>query len=398
MTPTDHIRLTRWTAFRTAASILGVVVVVLTLGLTCPTPTLADELVSSCGAYPNLVFHAYTNWGMTMGDRCPGGEFQINAGTNLYSRGQGAIWQANAPANMVIVDATAYGIQSFGINAGSTGQYGGDFYWQGGSSNINPHVSQASFAPLWSSDFGFLMVCGKNTCSNGNGNIYVGPIVLSVRETSGPWLSAPGGLWQAKGWVRGTWNLEFWGDSPSGLCALVADFGGQPLPGSSSPRNPSTWHQCAAGPVSDPVGTQAYPQGKDRLHIGAWDAAGETIDYTKTIYVDNQQPTISLSGPIDAPSTVRYPVRDRHGNRWALGGRWDLLLGRRRKATLACGPQCARCGQRRRRALRAVLGGQQRRRPGGRSRLVGPRNLVDEDRPAHSKRHHVWSHRGRAAL
>ena len=40
------------------------------------------------------------------------------------------------------------------------------------------------------------------------------------------------------------------------------------------------------------------------LTLGAWDAAGVPVNYTKTIYIDNSQPTVSLSGPTDAPSTA----------------------------------------------------------------------------------------------
>jgi hypothetical protein len=41
-----------------------------------------------------------------------------------------------------------------------------------------------------------------------------------------------------------------------------------------------------------------------KLALGATDAAGNTVGYSKTVYVDNQAPTISLSGPSDAASTA----------------------------------------------------------------------------------------------
>jgi hypothetical protein len=40
------------------------------------------------------------------------------------------------------------------------------------------------------------------------------------------------------------------------------------------------------------------------LSLGAWDAAGQSVKYDKTIHIDNSQPTVSLSGPTDAPSTA----------------------------------------------------------------------------------------------
>ena len=40
------------------------------------------------------------------------------------------------------------------------------------------------------------------------------------------------------------------------------------------------------------------------LTISGLDAAGVPVNYTKTIRIDNQQPTVALSGPADAPSTA----------------------------------------------------------------------------------------------
>jgi hypothetical protein len=272
-----------------------------------PSRAYGDESVESCGPYPNEIFHGYSS-GMTLKAGCPSGAFSINSAGGSYPRGSGAVWQANAPTGLVIVGARvpSGGLSAFGVNAGSAGQYGGDFYWRGGSSNITPNETGASFGPFSSGEFGVLMVCGKPTCTpNGPaGVIQVAPIALSVHETSGPVLSSPRGLWLAKGWVRGTWNLEFWGDSPSGLCGLVANFGDLPLPGTTSTRDPSTWQQCAAGPVVDSVVTEGYAQGPNQLRIGAWDAAGEQINYTRTVDVDNQQPSVALAGPTDAASTA----------------------------------------------------------------------------------------------
>ncbi|MGI8428222.1 MAG: hypothetical protein ACR2OB_02725 [Solirubrobacteraceae bacterium] len=273
-----------------------------------PRTAQADESVMVCGAYPNQVFTPSSAYGITARSTCPGGAIALQAYGASYNQGQGAIWQANAPAGLTIVAAgvPSGSLRSDYVNAGSNGSYGGDFYWAGGSSNIASGETGVLLGPFGSSYLGFLLVCGKRTCTNlaGPGDIYVLQMTLAVRETSGPWLSSPNGLWQANGWVRGDWTLAFRGDSPSGLCGLVADLGGQALPGTSSPRDPSTWHQCGAGPVSDTVVTQGYGQGAETLHIGAWDAAGQTVNDTKTVYVDNQQPEVALSGPADAPTTA----------------------------------------------------------------------------------------------
>ncbi|HEX5194408.1 MAG TPA: hypothetical protein VFW09_16545 [Solirubrobacteraceae bacterium] len=127
---------------------------------------------------------------------------------------------------------------------------------------------------------------------------------LSVRETAGPSLTAPNGLWQTNGWVRGQWPLNFSGNSPSGMCGLNATLNQIPLNGTSSQRDVAAWHQCSAPAVSDTINTGAYGEGAMPLYIAGWDAAGEIAQYRKTIYVDNSAPTLSLSGPTDAPTTA----------------------------------------------------------------------------------------------
>jgi hypothetical protein len=126
-----------------------------------------------------------------------------------------------------------------------------------------------------------------------------------MQETSGPWLAAPDGLWQAtSGWIRGVWPLHFYGDSPSGLCNLNASLNNQTLRGSSTSPNPALWHQCSSPGVDEPIDTAAYGSGPLRLTIGAIDAAGAPALRTELVNVDNVQPTISLSGPTDVPTTA----------------------------------------------------------------------------------------------
>ena len=50
--------------------------------------------------------------------------------------------------------------------------------------------------------------------------------------------------------------------------------------------------------------TAGYAQGPNQLKISAWDAAGAITGATRTIDVDNQQPTVTLSGPKSAASTA----------------------------------------------------------------------------------------------
>ncbi len=268
----------------------------------------------ACGPDANNVFTASTTAAYTADDACPvpsgGGGMYLGA-SGSSTQGQGAIWQASAPAGLEIVGVYVPpgDLLTSGINEGSTGQFGGDFYWAGGSSTITPGEDGADVAPIYSNYFGFLIVCGRPTCSvAGNGNLAVAEANLTVRETTPPSLSSPTGLWASKGWVRGNWNLFFTGDSPTGLCGLSASFDEIPFPGTASGRDPSVWHQCAAPPVSDWITTAAFQQGANTLKISAWDAAGEITGATRTVNVDNRRPRSRCPGrraPLrpPAPST-----------------------------------------------------------------------------------------------
>lgn len=284
--------------------------------LTLADVARADETVISCGPYSTTgVFAPISKPPVQATGTCPGtgyggdgSGFYLSPGSGTASQGQNALWQANAPAGLTIVHADVTDVGSIDVNSGNQGEYGGDFYWSGGTSNITPNETRFASPPMSSSYFGIQLVCGRSRCSPSNINpttyILAQQAALSVRETSGPQLVAPTGLWQANGWVRGTWPLFVWGNSPSGLCGIVADFDAQTLPGSTSARNPTTWHECAAPPIQDTVNTPGYAQGANNLHIGGYDAAGETVDYAKLIYVDNQPPSVSLAGLSDAPSTA----------------------------------------------------------------------------------------------
>ena len=157
--------------------------------------------------------------------------------------------------------------------------------------------------PSPSSYFGMQLVCGKASCTQ-PATLAVQTFSLYVRETSGPGFSAPTGLWQTSGWIRGTWPFVASGDSPSGLCSLSASLNGQLINTTTSAQDVSNWHQCAAPAISQPVDTTRYGQGAVPLTLSASDAAGVPASISKTVYIDDSIPTISLSGPVDAPSTA----------------------------------------------------------------------------------------------
>ena len=281
----------------------------LVIALAAAAVAPADELVTACGPYANNIFQHAAVFGINTIGSCPspaygGGGLAVTTAGNTVAAGQRAHWQATAPSGLTIVGASIPqpSLVSAGVNDGT--QYGGGFYWAGGGAQTHDNESGASFGPFSSSYFGFQLVCGANPCTTGIPQLDVGQITLQARETVGPTLVAPDGLWQASGWVRGDWTLHYYGDSPSGLCSLSASLNGQAIPGSSSTANPSVWHQCAAPAVSSTVHTAVYGQGAVPLVLGASDAAGVPTSVSKTVYIDNVQPTVSLSGPTDAPSTT----------------------------------------------------------------------------------------------
>jgi hypothetical protein len=291
---------------------LGLLMLASLISLGAAQPARANESLLVCGAGSNNIFSAFSAYGIRAVNSCPFGPLSLHASGGPYNAGDGAIWQANAPAGLEIVGASIpmNALVSDYVNDGSVGQYGGDFYWDGGRSNIVPGEHQATLGPFASRVFGFLLVCGRRTCSssNGPGDISVYEMTVEVSETTSPSLDSPTGVWATRGWVRGKWPLIFTGDSPSGMCGLVAYFANHSLPGVTSPRDPSVWKQCSAPPLNDEVITQGDPNGPQPLDISGWDAAGETVDQTKTIWVDNQPPTVSLSGPTDAPATATQYV------------------------------------------------------------------------------------------
>ncbi len=76
----------------------------LALTLTFVARASADESVTACGSYPNGVFQFSSAYAFQATSTCPGGSIEVDAPA-LYSQGQGAIWQATAPAGLEIVGA-----------------------------------------------------------------------------------------------------------------------------------------------------------------------------------------------------------------------------------------------------------------------------------------------------
>ncbi len=297
--------------------------------LVAPTAQ-ANETVLVCDIYGDQVAPSPGGvYGIGMSTKCPGsaaptsytaanppGGMAIWTGANnTISQGTSVHWTVTAPSGMTIASVYVPHMYSHGIDDG-TG-WGGGFYWSGASGNVSTFDGESGWSSgtasgprfTWpaagSPYFGWQVVCGASKCSNGGSQwLSVELLELNMQETSGPYLVAPDGLWQSSGWIRGSWPLHFYGDSPSGLCSMSATLSGQTVAGSSSPRDNAVWHQCSAPAIDQPVNTAQFGQGALPLTISADDASTVPVGDTKTVEVDNQTPTLSLSGPTDAPSTA----------------------------------------------------------------------------------------------
>jgi hypothetical protein len=245
----------------------------------------------------------------------PGGMAIWTGSNNTIPQGTAVHWTVNAPPGMTIQSVSIPHMYSQGIDDG-TG-WGGGFYWAGGSGGAATYDGESSWnsnvlagpAFSWpgggSPYFGWQVVCGVSSCSNGGNQwLSIELMELNMQETSGPYLISPDGLWQSSGWIRGIWTLHFYGDSPSGLCKLFGVIDGQALPATTSPADPSVWHQCSAPSLSQPVNTSKFSQGQATLSINALDAANEYVEYNKLLHIDNQVPSVTLSGPTDAPTSA----------------------------------------------------------------------------------------------
>jgi hypothetical protein len=302
--------------------------------LVCAAIARADYPLYSCGSgYNEGVFSAVLPPGgsvNTSGSACPSGAtggLQLLTSTSVNGgRGSRGAWEADAPPGLEIVAASVAIpgiITASGINTG--GVWGGGVYWAGGGQEVPTELrAGGSWSGFVSPYFGFQLVCGATPCGENHGASLqiTGTVNLSVRETVSPWLIPSSGLWQASGWVRGQWPLNFWGTSPAGMCALNASINQYSVAGTSSLRDIGRWQQCSAPAVSDSINTAAYGNGPMPLYIAGYDAAGETASETRTIDVDNSTPTVSLSGPTDAPSTAgtQYVTANASGSPSGIDG------------------------------------------------------------------------------
>ena len=273
------------------------------------------------GGVLGVAYSGASNAGVSTPYQCPGPGSSANGmevfggGSNVPAGGR-AYWQINSPSGLAIVGVhtEGSGMISYGVDSGMG--WGGGFYWQGGGAQTYQGQIGYSSPPLFSSYFGWQIICGWSTCNGVNkpGEISILGLELEAAEGSGPSVFVtPGSLGAASGWVRGTWPIAFSADGPTGACQLAATLAGasvsQPL---NEPQSQVTWHQCPAGSFSQSFNTAAVASGAGvPLVMWARDAAydysaGHYLSGTTTSYVnvDNDPVSLSVSGPTDAPSTA----------------------------------------------------------------------------------------------
>ena len=302
-----------------------VAVTALTLALLASTAR-ANEWVMVCDVWGDQVVTvpAPIN-GIGAGASCPGDDSSYGNGfppggmaiwstSSFATQGQSVHWQVNAPQGMTIASVYIPHMYSEGIDDGFG--YGGGFYWPGGSGGVGTTDGEPSWSSgsggspafTWpaggSSYFGWQVVCGIPTCDEGGSEwLSVEFLELQMEETTPPTLSSPDGLWQSNGWVRGDWNVHFWGDSPSGMCSLSAELNDHLITTSTSSVNAAVWHQCAAPAIDDTIDTSQYGQGPLEFVMAGDDAASEPALYPRVVDVDNAPVGLTLAGPTDVVST-----------------------------------------------------------------------------------------------
>ena len=197
----------------------------------------------STGGTLGVAHSGSSNPGVTTPYECPPNSSGTSAyGMETFGGGNGvpaggrAYWQIDAPPGIVIVGAhtEGSGMVSYGVNQNMG--WGGGFYWQGGGAQAYPGEVGYSSPGLFSSYFGWQIICGGSTCNGGSkpGEISILGLELEAAEAVGPTVAlAAGSLGTATGWVRGWWPVTFSADGPTGACQLSATLGGvsisQPL-------------------------------------------------------------------------------------------------------------------------------------------------------------------------
>ena len=259
----------------------------------------------------------------------PGLELYSSAGKTV-GKNATAAFKVTAPVGISVYSIHVVNAYSSGIG---TGGWWGEFYWNGGPGPVGRSgpLSDAQFngggccsqTNLKSRVIGWFIACNQSSCSSGaSGRVRgMGELDLVGEEDRAPAIIASGGdnLWYQGGWVRGRWPVSFVASDPSGVCGAAVVFGSLPAivtPTPDTAPNRHTWQQCPQQSVPGTVDTSASDgslgrgEGAMQLRLSATNTARVTASPTKTVYVDDSTPTLSLSGPTDAPLDRWHAVRN----------------------------------------------------------------------------------------
>jgi hypothetical protein len=280
----------------------------------------ASEPVYACGVTDasgqNNIFAGSEDFGIQISQNCSTGDglFITDDGVNTIPYGSLSYWIATAPAGLVITGANVPDAQ---VGPGTVGTgYVGNFIWTGASQRVISSGS-VTIPSMSSGQFGFEVECAPSqggSCGPAqNAYLFVTDVQLTVAETVGPSLTAlgAGNLWYkgASEYVRGGgWPITYSASAPSGIDSMAASEAGQPVSDPTAPApgctpNHTVWQQCPGTQTWSPT-ISLSGSGAQQLVLSATSAAGNTNPYTESIDVDNQQPTVSLSGPAEASSTA----------------------------------------------------------------------------------------------
>jgi hypothetical protein len=223
-------------------------------------------------------------------------------------------YQLTAPAGISIYAAQVSLAGVDNINDG--GGWGGGGYWSGGGNPWYAGATSETDGPFNSPYWGFQMICGSSSCSQGGG-IAVNDVQLVAVENQGPNLTAVGSnnLWYQTGrYVWNTpndpWPITLEATDPSGVCSMSAAVNAQSLLGPAATPNTAEWQQCP-DPTWTPgagasVNTRDYVPGAGALslQLSATNAAGVKSAVSENLGVDNDPVQLSLSGPTTASTAA----------------------------------------------------------------------------------------------
>lgn len=225
--------------------------------------------------------------------------------------------QATAPSGLAITAARVSPAVLIDVN--DKNQWGGGSYYHGGSSAWSTGDISEQNSNLSSSYWGFQLVCRHSPSCTDQAAMSVNSIALTVSEARGPTITPTGtaNLWnQAATWVWNApgspWSIAFSGTDPSGVCALYAIANGTELAGPTQSRDTNAWQQCPDWTWNGVLDTSDYvpTSGTLALTLAGQNAAHVATTETKTVEVDNDPVTVSLSTPNDPDPTqwVSHPV------------------------------------------------------------------------------------------